>query len=168
VTWEMSFIEVDSAEELKDYVWVCGYGEGLYPLVEGEWEFEFTLDYQNTTITRELGEQLRWEGFDLTAKRIEVSPFTLYLDLTADAETAERMSPEWEWGTYRPRSEWEMSAHTVVLAMKDGTTITAQNPGGSHSVEGDTGVFQLTYIFDVVIIPEQVASIQIGGLVVEL
>lgn len=160
-TWTASFRDITTAEELKGYAWYTGYGEGDYPVAEGNWQLEFTLDYENTTRTAELARELNWQGHGLTAGKLELSPFSAYLELTCDAATMEKLVPTQEWGTYRPRSDWEKSDRALTITMKDGTAVTAAWPGGTSYVENTTGYFQLVYALDTVIDPEQVAKVTI-------
>ena len=165
IRWTISFSGVDSTEAVKGYAWVFGEGEGLYPVVEGTWDFDFKLDYENTTRVMQLDQEVKWESYSLTAKNLEVSPFTLYLDFTADSPTAKKMYPETEWGVYRALSDWEKSARTITLTMKNGSTVKANNPGG---MQDGSGACRLSYALDVVIDPQQISTIQIGDQTIEL
>ena len=165
IKWTISFSGVDSAEDVKGYVWAFGEGEGLFPVAEGVWDFDFKLDYENTTRTLEPKQEVVWEGYSLTVKKMEVSPFTLYLDFTTDSSTATKMYPETDWGTYRALSDWEKSARTIILTMKDGSTVKVGNPGG---MQDGSGAYRLSYALDVVIDPQQISTIQIGDQTMEM
>lgn len=166
VTWNIGFAGVSSAEELKDYVWMYDHGEGLYPLKRGLWEFEFTLDYENTTRSMEMNRAFQWERYGLIMKKVELSPFGLTLLFTSDAATFNEMIPTRDWDMYNENTRWEGSRHVVTVRMKDGVAITAVDPGGSSYLNQETGEgeFRLDYSFEAIIDPDKVAAVQIGDL----
>lgn len=103
------------------------------PLLEGTWELEFTIRYEDTTRTDRVDdlEVVNSQGDKFTVHRVELSPFGVNIRLTV---------PNPSYGLPElpgNASEAEILARSpkqfeFALKLKDGTVIPVEGGGGSH------------------------------------
>ena len=124
------------------------------PLVEGEWELEWDFTYVDTGKTIELNLPLSIDGSDNTISKLVVSPMSICAFVTGDTIV----------GSVQP-----------IVNFKDGSSITysSQDNNASFSVylsdaENEIFVNQLYYRFERIIELTDVASMQIGDVVISV
>lgn len=169
-SWTAQFAGVETAESLEGLTWVYGFGEGLYPLADGEWNFDVTLDYENLTRAASLEKSITWNGHEIYAKAIEVSPYIVQFNFEASPEVKDAIlgAANPQVVEYTEAGELQSGSYTVTIKMKDGTEIIAASSAARASASAPFEKYfaALTYNLDVVINPADVESITLGDMVI--
>ena len=93
----VQFIGLGSPEKLKDAVLALG-GTGSYRTVyQGSWEFEFPLDYEDTSVVYEDMNQVLSNGIEV--EQMTLSPISMKLTMKTDVDSFEDMALELDDGS---------------------------------------------------------------------
>lgn len=86
--------------------------------IEGRWELELDVDYEDLSVDLPAGQTLSVEGTEVAIDRVTVSPLSIFITYTADLAGAspDRIIGEDSGDTLRRR----LDSLTVVLTKKDG------------------------------------------------
>lgn len=135
--------KITSAEQLKDYIIVTDADYRFEPVVEGEWKFEFNLDYENTTEIYKINQQLNLNVGELYCEDVEVSPISINMKLKTDIQDINLIS-------------------YIRLIMNDGSTIDdITNTYYSYEYNDETKIGYLRCILPYVISPSDIKNIKI-------
>lgn len=135
--------KITSAEQLKDYIIVTDAEYRFEPVVEGEWKFEFNLDYENTTEIYKINQQLNLNVGTLYCEEVEVSPISINMKLKTDIQDIDLISD-------------------IGLIMNDGSSVDdITNPHYSYEYNDETKIGYLRCILPYVISPSDIKNIKI-------
>lgn len=135
--------KITSAEQLKDYIIVTDADYRFEPVVEGEWKFEFNLDYENTTEIYKINQQLNLNVGTLYCEEVEVSPISINMKLKTDIQDIDLISD-------------------IGLIMNDGSSVDdITNPHYSYEYNDETKIGYLRCILPYVISPSDIKNIKI-------
>ena len=143
--------------------------EGRILVAEGPWDLSFPLQYEDASVDLPIGQSFDLNGVAATVDELTASPFALHLRYTADQKV--------EWTSGEPG---RLSAHDseladrllgvqVTLHMSDGSVLEmAGNGGGAITADGDAARCEASVFFDRIVDLDQVESVSICGIMVEL
>lgn len=164
----VAFTGIEDLSELEGAEWWYGVGEDMHPLATGSWEFELDLAYMDLAVKAQLDDTFTWDGYAFTAAALEVSPYTVYIDFSADAATQAEILPPLTPFEHTPQTAWQKGTHAVQLHMKDGSVITADNASSKVEwLDGGGAKLSFTFVLDVVIDPAEVEKVTIGDLTID-
>ena len=109
----MQFIGLGSPEKLKDAVLALG-GDGSYRTAyQGSWEFEFPLDYEDTSVVYENIDQTLANGIEVEG--LTLSPISMKLTMKTDVDSFSDMALELDDGSRITLDElqWDQKDGTV-------------------------------------------------------
>jgi len=156
-SWDIEFFRV-TEDMLPDLTIIRDYGWSRYPVQEGEWSFDITLDYQNTTVTAVPVQPILLGDQKLAVAKMMVSPFMIEIIAHTDAAGIDAAQ------------EFGDTLHTdhIQIHLKNGTTVHERDCSSSMTYPAEDQPLQLTYELNVVIDPQLVQSIEINGMVFEV
>lgn len=135
--------KITSLEQLKNYIIVTDADYRFEPVVEGEWKFEFNLDYKNTTKAYKINQQLNLSSGEFYCEEVKISPISINMKLKTDIEDINSISD-------------------IRLIMNDGSTIEdITNNHCSYEYNDETKIGYLRCILPYVVNPSDIKNIQI-------
>lgn len=133
-------------------------------LAEGKWKLNFTLDYEDLSISLGNGETFTQNGMDFTVDQITLSPLALKVDYTVNQEVQWSDAPS---GKQDPQDAEEMRRYfenvEILLTKTDGTVLDLSNCGGSIGPKDGVTVCSKSTVFQEILPLEEVASLTVGG-----
>ncbi len=181
-------LEWDSQEPIPDGDAVLTIGEiCLNPhrflrekTIEGKWELEFDMDYEDLSLDLPAGQVVNVEGAEIVLDEIFISPLSVRVDYTAnldglDLEKTVRTEP------YEMSLRWCLECLDIVITQKDGTRFFMteyhldENEGGHtqsgngivEKQEGEWKGFS-SMRFDQILPLDEIESITIEGVEIPL
>lgn len=134
-------------------------------LTEGPWTLEFTMAFEDASLSLPAGQALRVGGMDATLDSVTLSPLSIMVEYTVHQEV-----PETERETGRADKATDPYAPfrdlPVVISYTDGSTLEIKSANSSiHSGSGRTECTK-GVIFDTIRPLEEVASVTVGDVVI--
>ncbi|MFR9542928.1 DUF4179 domain-containing protein [Bengtsoniella intestinalis] len=138
----------------------------IHTLVDGTWKMKFELNYEDTSITIDVGESFVKEDVAFTVNSLTISPVGLLVDYTFDKTPT--LSTESGQSTDLQKEEYALYNELgIVLTMQDGTKLEFSSGGGGSVQDGYT-LAHKSGTFDEIIPLEEIDSITVGDIVVFL
>lgn len=138
-------------------------------LAEGMWRLNFTLDYEDLSVSLGGGETFSQNGLNFTVDEITLSPLAMKVDYTVDQEIQWSNAPS---GKEDPEDAEQMRRYLenveILLTKTDGTVLDMSNCGGSIGPEDGVTVCSKSRVFDEILPLEEVASLRVGGVEIPL
>ncbi len=131
-------------------------GEGA--VYHGNWDLEFDFEVADTTKSFSADRAFRHNGVDLKIKRLDVSPFSVYIE----CGLAE--------GSAKPDEDWSLYESEIDIIMEKGNAVGVSFEGGGSSYEDNWKNFscyshgKLMDMID----PDEIKAIVINGQKIEL
>ncbi|WP_455583119.1 DUF4179 domain-containing protein [Dysosmobacter sp.] len=148
--------------------WDDAAGQSV-PLVEGEWAFKFSVNYEDSSVTLGGGETFTQDGICFTINAITLSPVACRVDYTADSAVVWSDAPS---GRQSDADRREMERYLenveILLTRTDGTVLDLSSAGGSISPEGEHTGCVKSLVLDEIVPLDEVESICVGGIVYPL
>ena len=138
-----------SVSDLTNLILTTSSGPYFEPIVfEDTWSFEFSLDYENTSLVYEPAKTVSWKGNTFVVERVSVSPFSLKISCSGwiRDDSTKRRDPDLP----------------ISLQMLDGSKLELNNMLSCITTGSDSEGFTSSTLLPVVIDAEQVAGIWIG------
>lgn len=145
---------------------LCVYDDnGWHTIADGTWSMKFTVDYEDTSIDLPAGQRFDLNGMEATLDSISISPLALTLEYTAHEAVNREDSPSGLMSEQSIAQENRFLAPTLMLAMKDGTTmeIDATKAAGGWTEQDNSTACHKNIMFDEFLNLDDIASITIGG-----
>ena len=144
-----------------------GYAEKEL-LAQGPWKLRFDLDFADSSVSLEAGQDFTLNGMDATLDAVTLSPLSIQVDYTVHQELVwsedredGRMNDHDRELTYR-----YLESLPVSVTYTDGTTQDLTNNAGGGIAPGDgETVCQKSRIFSTIRPLDQVASVTVGDIV---
>lgn len=143
--------------------WDDKAGESVV-LLEGNWDFRFDVDYEDSSVMFSGGETFEQNGMTFTVTDVSVSPVAVRVAYEVDSpvqwSNAEsgRVSEE-------DQRQWELYFDSVELLVTktDGTVMDLTYAGGSMGREGDKTVCVKSTVLREIVPMEELESVSVGG-----
>lgn len=155
--------------DFQDIAYFGGESDQLEIVVPGSWHLEFPLNYEDASVSLPAGTAFDLNGVDATIDNASISPISLHLEYTAQAEA------HWTSGDGGQMSEHDSQLSdtllgvTASLTMADGSTVELlTDMGGVIEADGAVSHCETNIIFDRIVDLDQVVSVTIGGTTIEL
>ena len=137
-------------------------------LAQGPWKLRFDLDFADSSVSLEAGQDFTLNGMDATLDAVTLSPLSIQVDYTVHQELVwsedredGRMNDHDRELTYR-----YLESLPVAVTYTDGTTQDLTNNAGGGIAPGDgETVCQKSRIFSTIRPLDQVASVTVGDIV---
>lgn len=137
----------------------------MVALSDGEWKFDFSVDYEDSSVSLPAEETFSHNGIHFTITEISISPVAAHVVYRADSradwgkEAADGREPSQAAG----ESDRFLGNVSVILTKKDGSTLDLTGSGGSIQASGDKTVCTKSGMFKEIIPLKDMESITIGG-----
>lgn len=136
-------------------------------LAEGPWTLDFTMDFEDASISLPAGQAIQVSGMDATLDRITLSPLSIMVEYTVHQEVpeAERKNGQADEATdpYAPFRDLP-----VILTYTDGSTLEVKSANTSASSGSGRTKCTMGLIFDTIRPLEEVASVTVGDVVISV
>lgn len=139
--------------------------------VEGDWKIKYEFSYQDATENIEVNEIFTREGQEFTVKDIDISPISVNVNYEVNSVPS-FFEEDFETANGYPtqaridETELYLNGVELIITTKDGLILDLSNAGGklSNNTTHTEGCKSTT--FDEIISLEDIASIQVGEIVV--
>lgn len=137
-------------------------------LAEGPWELDFSLRYKDATRNVPIPKNLvvtDENGREYAIKKVQLSPFSVHVDLTTANPTAGYTWEEYEAAGRPNEDQTRLPDFTIELKMKEGFEAPWIGKNvGSHSTNGEpTQNSNINGTFDVPVLPDEVEAVVLCG-----
>lgn len=149
--------------QFQDLHYAGSNGEPVL-LAEGDWNFRFEVDYEDTSVSMGGGETFAQEGLTFTVDEVSVSSVAYRVAYTVDSEVQWSNSGSGRQNEEDSRQVQRYLENVAILLTKtDGTVIDLSNAGGSLRPENGVTACTKSNVLDEIIPMDEMASISVGG-----
>lgn len=134
-------------------------------IAEGSWDLKFQLDYEDSSVALQAGQQFELDGSEATVNKLSVSPVGASVTYTVDDTNTEPTPENLNTGTLPTDKYIHLP---FIVTFKDGRTQNGTDADASTSERGDSTVVTKSFIFDAITDLDDIVSITVGNQVVSV
>lgn len=134
----------------------------------GSWKLSFPLNYEDTTRALAAGQTIEVNGMPATIEQLSISPIALHVTYVVDRKVAWTSTESGRLSDHDSKLMDSLLGIEVSVTMKDGTTLEMTHSIGGSIGEGDVAVCETGVFWNRILDLDKVASITVGGAIIEL
>ena len=134
----------------------------------GSWKLSFPLNYEDTTRALAAGQTIEVNGMPATIEQLSISPIALHVTYVVDRKVAWTSTESGRLSDHDSKLMDSLLGIEVSVTMKDGTTLEMTHSIGGSIGDGDVAVCETGVFWNRILDLDKVASITVGGAIIEL